>query len=565
MSGDRVAQTMAGRMCEPGELFGMCVLEVRNLETAVFERMHALALDVDALREEMGSLRGGGVSMASSPVGRADSFAMERVQSLTMDVNSLRQDFEIVRARATALPTNQVDLVYQLQEERAQRNADFATLQQEIMNLRECSRGSYLGGSVSDSGPPQVLQVNIAEIAELRREVDDLRIPTTAHLLPPQQEHDVGALLTAVAAMEETVAGIRRDMKVDQDDQDRRAQTTQLTLSLLRTDLSALKLSHEEALAERQQPMLTDTKRTNDTSTDAVQLISASQESLRKNVLQELSLIREEMEKDRLVSRRQFATMRERMEACERVELDAGQDCLPEPMLLRGRVEALMSSRAGQKDLVNLASLSESPKKYPADLMAFIDKLQDVDRRPAHAFPNAVAPGAGELVALSNDMATLRRRLEHVEQDSALKINRLFLRVDAVEQRSTYAGSSVMCESTSDTASLTASLTARVEALEALPLGRRSRSPSSEDSLNGQARDKGVVSRRVREIEANLQVELNSHMRSLDLDLHKKVLAEIDLRISKEMRRLDISQIGPRIAHLEKEVSRHSVLFPTVR
>ena len=226
-----------------------------------------------------------------------------------------------------------------------------------------------------------------------------------------------------------------------------------------------------------------------------------------------------------------------------------------------------MSSRSDQKDLTALASLGEKcsqAKKYPAELMAFIDRLQDVDRRPAHAFPNEHPAGAGELVALNNDMATLRRRLEHVEQESAHKIDRILLRVDAVEQRSTYAGSSVMFESTSDTASLTA----RVEALEVkhkAPVSRRSRSPS-EDSLNStQCRDKGMVSRRVRDIETKLQVELNSHMQSLDLDLHKKVLAEIDTRISKELRRLDISQIGPRIAHLEKEVGRHSVLFPCVR
>jgi len=412
-------------------------------------------------------------------------------------------------------------------------------------------------------GPPQVLQVNIAEIAELRREVDDLRIPTTQHLQPPPQEH-VGALVTALAKMDETVAGIRREIKMDQDDQERRAQTTQLTLSLLRTDLSALKLSHEESLLERPQPALTDTKLTEDPSKEAVQMISASQESLRKNVLQELSLIREELEKDRLVCRRQFATMRERVEACERAETDAGQDCLPEPMLLRGRVEALMSSRSGQKDLAALASLGEVPKTYPADLMAFIDRLQDVDRRSTHASPNAHPPGAGELVALSNDMATLTRRLEHVEQESAFKVDRLLLRVDAVEQRSTYAGSSVMLESNSDSASMTASLVARVEALEALPVCRRSRSPS-EDSLNSQSREKGMVSRRVRDIESKLQVELNSHMRSLDLDLHKKVATEIDARISKELRRLDISQIGPRIAHLEKEVGRYSVLIPGVR
>jgi hypothetical protein len=368
-----------------------------------------------------------------------------------------------------------------------------------------------------------VLQVNIAEIAELRREVDDLRIPTTQHLhLPPQQqEHqDINALLSAMAAMEETISGIRRDMKVEQDDQERRADTTQLTLSLLRTDLSALKLSHEESLLERQQPTLTD-KLTNDTSKESVQMVSVAQDSLRKNVLQEFSLIREELEKDRLVCRRQFAAMRERVEACERVELEAGQDCLSEPMLLRGRVEALMSSRSGQKDLAALANLgTEKAKNYPADLMAFIDKLQDVDRPRAHSFPNVYQSGNNELVALNNDMATLRRRLEHVEQESALKVDGLLMRVDAV------------------------------------------------DSLTCQSRDGGMVSRRVRDIEANqakLQVELNSHMRSLDLDLHKKVLAEIDTKITKELRRLDISQIGPRIAHLEKEVSRHSVLFPCVR
>merc|ERR1712008_296761 len=193
------------------------------------------------------------------------------------------------------------------------------------------------------------------------------------------------------------------------------------------------------------------------------------------------------MEKDRLVCRRQFATMRERMEDCQRAELEAGQDCLSEPMLLRGRVEASMSSRSGQKDL-SIASLSEAcrqAKKDPAEVMAFIERLQDVDRYPAHGFQNS------------------------------------------------YSSS------------------------------RRNQSPR-EDSLISQSREKGTVSRRVREIEDKLQVDLNSHMRSLDLDLHKKVLLEIDTKITKELRRLDISQIGPRIAHLEKEVSRHSVLLPCV-
>merc|ERR1712008_267243 len=270
------------------------------------------------------------------------------------------------------------------------------------------------------------------------------------------------------------------------------------------------------------------------------------------------------MEKDRLVCRRQFATMRERMEDCQRAELEAGQDCLSEPMLLRGRVEASMSSRSGQKDL-SIASLSEAcrqAKKDPAEVMAFIERLQDVDRYPAHGFQNSYSSVAGELVALNNDIATLRRRLEHVEQDSAFKIDRLLIRVDAVEKRSTYADSGVMLESSD-----IASLTTRVQALElrdtASPSSRRNQSPR-EDSLISQSREKGTVSRRVREIEDKLQVDLNSHMRSLDLDLHKKVLLEIDTKITKELRRLDIPQIGPRIAHLEKEVSRHSVLLPCV-
>merc|ERR1712008_645308 len=147
---------------------------------------------------------------------------------------------------------------------------------------------------------------------------------------------------------EEAIASVRREVRVDQAEQERRAQATQLTLSLLRTDLSALKLSHEEALKDIEpagcKAALEDT---------AGKLTGASHQEalLRRSHQQELRAMREQIEREHIAVKRQLAVLWQRVDACEHAGMGSLSGRFDEPFRLRGNVEALMtkSNTASQR------------------------------------------------------------------------------------------------------------------------------------------------------------------------------------------------------------------------
>merc|ERR1712129_62105 len=130
------------------------------------------------------------------------------------------------------------DLARQLHDERLQRRADVESLQRQVNEIRESSTQSSRGHGGSEASP-QVLQVEIADIAALRRDINALQ--TQPNLRGTQESGlqadspDASVFLPAMAQMEEAIASVRREVRVDQAEQERRAQATQLTLSLLRT------------------------------------------------------------------------------------------------------------------------------------------------------------------------------------------------------------------------------------------------------------------------------------------------------------------------------------------
>jgi len=429
-----VAQTAAGRMCDPGELFSICMGEVRNIESMALEKIQGLTSDVAVLWQELEAVRGTG-TFGSGTFG------------------SLRQ------ARSPA------DLARLLQDERLQRRADVESLQRQVNEIRENSERLSRGNTGSDAAP-QVLHVDIADIAAIRRDIDALQsqpqLRGTQQLGLQADSPDSSVFLPAMAQMEEAVASVRREFRVDQAEQEKRAQATQLAISLLRTDLSALKLSHEEALKDIQPE---GSKAALQDATVKLTGECSLESAIRRSYQHELGVLRDQIQREHMAVRKQLAVLCERVEAFERGGKDALSDRFDEPLRLRGRVEALMTkSRTGHQSAQSLPSWfasgpsggPSSSVSNPGQMTSARQQLQD--STPSERLPQrSVNPGlqgqstdkhgcevAGptcptkEQELLQRESASihsrvdvpalLRKRREHLEQQGGAR------RLDLLEQ-----------------------------------------------------------------------------------------------------------------------------------